>query len=100
MIQKIKDALNNSLTWLLFLVGCIFLLWKKEKHMEDQLREQKFDSSIKETKDEQAKIDGDAALDAAAYAKLRADYLSGSAPGVRQGSAGSEKADPDQGFKN
>lgn len=100
MIENIKKFLNNSFLWLLFLVGVIAYLFRKEKHLEDQLAEQKFDDSIKETKDEQTKVDNDAAADYAAYQRVYADYLRSNTTDVQQGSAGPAKADSDQGSKN
>jgi len=100
MVQKIKDFLNNSFLWLLFLVGCIAYLFRKEKHLEDQLREQKFDDALKETKDVQAKIDSDAAADYDAYQRLYTDYMRYCAGRVQQGSTGPAKAGSDSGSKN
>lgn len=101
MSERIKSALNNSLTWLLFLVGCVLLLWKKEKHLEDQLKEQKFDDALKETKDEQAKIDGDANDAVGKYEQLQRDYnLRSSVNGLLGGGKSAAKADSDPGSTN
>lgn len=103
MIQRLKDFLNSSFLWLLFLVGCIAFLFRKEKHLEDQLREQKFDDSLKETKNEQTQLDSTAADDLSKYNQLLGEYnadLQRSSGGVREGSSGSKETDRDPGSKN
>lgn len=106
MIQKIKDALNSTVTWFLFLIGCVLFFWKKERDLADELKEQKFDDSLKETKNEQVKIDSDAAYALANYERLRDVFKRGTA-GLPSGTIGGGSSDPsptetdsDKGSKN
>lgn len=75
MIQKLKNALDNSFLWLLFFVGCIAYFWKKEKDLEYELQEMKSNDEIKSAKDEVAKADSVATDSAANYESVRKDYL-------------------------
>jgi ABC-type transporter MlaC component len=101
VLKTLKDTLNNSFLWLLFLVACIAYLFRKEKHLEDQLREQKFDDALKDIKDEQDKIDSDAASANAAFDELYRDYkLRQRSGGVQQSGGNSEEADRDSGSKD
>lgn len=75
MIQKIKDALNNSLTWLLFLVGCVLLLWKKEKSLEFELEQEKANETIKDDTKAVAQADSAANASTGSYEQLRSEYV-------------------------
>lgn len=75
MIQKIKDALNNSFLWLIFLLSCIAFFWRKEKDAEYELAETKADERIKDDK-QQVKEADDASTSAEQhYDDLRRQYL-------------------------
>lgn len=75
MYQKLKDALNNSLTWLLFLVGCVLLLWKKEKSLEFELEQEKVNETIKDDTKAVAQADSAANASTGSYEQLRSEYI-------------------------
>lgn len=77
MLKTLKDALNNSLTWLLFLVGCVLFLWRKEKDLEFELEETKANEKIKSDKEAVREADSTAAASADDYQSLRDAYLRG-----------------------
>lgn len=76
MWQKIKDTLNNSIMWLLFLLGCVFFFWKKEQDLENKLEETKASDEIKNAKEEIQQADAAADSSKQSYVELRDEYLS------------------------
>ena len=96
MIERIKGILNSSFSWLLLLLGALFYFWKRDQALEDQLKEQKFDDTSKETQNEQAKADSDASAANNEYGKLLSEYnaeLRSGSSSVRESGAGAEEAD-------
>lgn len=74
MWQKIKDALNSSLLWVISALAAAFYFWNKMKMTQTKLEETKADATIKtdRAKVEQADIDGDSAIKR--YNELRDRY--------------------------
>lgn len=75
MIQRIKDILNNSIVWLLFLISCIFMLWKREKDLESELAETKVEGDLKDEKEKIKEVDHDAATISERYKQLRDKFI-------------------------
>lgn len=77
MIQRIKDALNNSYLWLVFLLGCVAFFWRKEKDLEYELAEEKAAGKVKEDEEAQSQADHAAGNAVDTYESLRDAYLRG-----------------------
>lgn len=77
MIQKIKDALNSSVLWLVFLLSCIAYFWRKEKDAEYELAEEKAAGKVKDDEEAQSQADHAAGNAVDDYKSLRDDYLRG-----------------------
>lgn len=93
MLQRIKATLDNSVLWLLFLVGCVAYFWRKEKDAEYKLAEEKAAGKVKDDEEAQSQADHAASNADDEYQRLRDAYLRAGHTGVRQGSDGKTGAD-------
>lgn len=82
MIEKLQAwglAAKNFFLWILtpilFVVGCMFLLWKKEEDLEVELAETKADAKLKGLQDAQKQEDAVATAAVSDYEQLRSQYL-------------------------
>jgi len=75
MIQNIKNFLNNTFLWFLFLVGCVLFFWKKEKDLEFELEQEKANETIKDDKKAVTQADNAASASTESYEQLRSEYL-------------------------
>lgn len=76
MWQKFKDALNSSVSWLLFLVGCVLFLWKKERDLQNELAETKAEKEVQGAGEAVKDADNDADTTQLNFEQLSEQYKS------------------------
>lgn len=63
MLLKLKSLLNNSVVWLIALLGAVLFFWKKERDLARELEAEKASGAIKELEGEKRKVDEKASSD-------------------------------------
>jgi uncharacterized protein YhbP (UPF0306 family) len=94
---EVSELLDYVVIPLAFVCGVFYYLFTKNEIRVDDKNVTKDETKLEVLHEQQANIDGTAAADLAAYAKLRSSYLSGRASSGGQGDSGSTGAGEDKG---
>lgn len=78
--QAVKSVLLYILTPIFFILGCFYLLWTKQKNLENEIADSKADQKLEGLQNDQKTIDTTAAASTQSYEEQRAEYLAAEQP--------------------